>query len=113
EYVPQAVAPDVLAANARSDEEWLASCGMIASVDAPIPTVLGLLVCGISPRTWLPGHYIQFLRIQGTQLSDPIVDEGMIDGTIGMMLRRLDEKLVAHLTTRVNFTSQDRKVRKN
>lgn len=111
EYLPQAVAPDVLAANARSYEERLASCGMIASVDKPIPTVLGLIVCGISARTWLPGNYIQFLRIRGTQLSDPVVDEAEIDGTIGMMLRRLDEKLAAHLTTGIDFTSQDREVR--
>ena len=111
EYLPNAVAPDVLAANARSYEQRLASCGMIATVDEPTPTVLGLLVCGISTRTWLPGNYIQFLRIQGTQLSDPVVDEAEIDGTIGMMLRRLDEKLSAHLITGVDFTSQDREVR--
>src|SRR5207253_219316 len=40
-----------------------------------------------------------------------VVDEAAIDGTIGMMLRRLDEKLSAHLTTSVDFTSQDREVR--
>ena len=111
EYLPNAVAPDVLAANARSYEERLASCGMIASGDEPTPTVLGLLVCGISTRTWLPGNYIQFLRIQGTQLSEPVIDEAEIDGTIGMMLRRLDEKLSAHMTTSVDFTSQEREVR--
>lgn len=111
EYLPNAVAPDVLASNARSYEQRLASCGMIASVEEPIPTVLGLLVCGISGRTWLPGSYIQFLRIRGTNLSDPVIDEAEIDGTVGVMLRRLDEKLAAHLTTSVDFTSQDREVR--
>ena len=111
EYLPNAVAPDMLAANARSYEERLASCGMIALVDEPTPTVLGLLVCGVSTRTWLPGNYIQFLRIQGTQLSDPVVDDSVFDGTVGLMLRRLDEKLSAHLTFSMNFTSQDREVR--
>ena len=105
------MAPDVLVSNARSYEQRLASCGMIASVDDPIPTVLGLLVCGISTRTWLSGSYIQFLRIRGANLSDPVVDESEIDGTVGAMLRRLDEKLAAHLTTSVDFTSQDREVR--
>ncbi len=111
EYLPNAVASDVLASNARSYEQRLASCGMIASIDEPIPTVLGLLVCGISPRTWLPGDYIQFLRIRGSSLSDPVIDETEIDGTVAAMLRRLDEKLNAHLTTSVDFTSQDREVR--
>lgn len=113
EYLPNAVAADVLAANERSFEQRLASCGMVVSADEPTPTVLGQLVLGISPRTWIPGSYIQFLRIHGTTLGDPIADEAEIDGTIGSMLRRLDEKLNAHLTTRVDFTSQDREVRRS
>jgi len=113
EYLPNAVAADVLAANERRFEQRLASCGMVVSADEPIPTVLGQLVLGISPRTWIPGSYIQFLRIHGTTLGDPIADEAEIDGTIGSMLRRLDEKLNAHLTTRVDFTSQDREVRRS
>ena len=43
EYLPGAFAPDILAANERSYEERLAACRMIASVDDPVPTVLGLL----------------------------------------------------------------------
>lgn len=111
EYLPNAFASDVLAVNERSYEQRLASCGMVAAADEPIPTVLGMLVLGITPRTWVPGSYIQFLRIRGTTLADPIADEAEIDGTISAMLRRLDEKLTAHLTTSVDFTSQDREVR--
>lgn len=103
EYLPSAVAPDVLQANERSYEQRLAACGMVATADAPVPTVLGLLVVGIAPRRWLPGHYIQFLRIAGRTLSDDVVDEAEIDGTVGPMLQRLDDKLRAHLTTRVEF----------
>ncbi len=113
EYLPNAVAPDVLAANERSYEQRLASCGMIASVDHPQPTVLGVLCFANSPRTWISGSYIQFLRIRGTELTDPIVDEAEIDGTIGTLLRRLDEKLAAHLTTSVDFTSCTTEVRRS
>jgi ATP-dependent DNA helicase RecG len=113
EFLPNAVAPDVLAANERTYEQRLASCGMIASVDEPIPTVLGILCIANSPRTWVPGHYIQFLRIRGTQLSDPVTDQAEIDGTVSTMLRRLDEKLNAHLTTSVDFTSGSREIRKS
>jgi len=112
EYLPKIIAADVLAANVRSYEERLASCGMILSVDEPIPTVLGILCIGISPRTYIGGAYIEFLRIAGEQLSDPIADEAEIDGTISLILRRLDEKLNAHLTTSVDFTSQETEVRK-
>lgn len=111
EYLPNAVAPDILEANARSYEQRLASCGMVASADDPLPTVLGLLVLGISTRTWIPGSYVQFLRIRGSTLTDPVADEAEVDGTISTIMRRLDEKLAAHNTTSVEFASQDREVR--
>lgn len=106
EFLPQAVAPDVLAANGRSYEERLASLGLIASVDDPTPTVVGLLALGKSPRSWLPGAYIQFLRIGGIHWGDPILDASdEIDGTLDMMLRRIDEKLKAAISTAIDFTS--------
>lgn len=105
EYLPQAVARDVLEANGRSYEERLASLGMIASLADPTPTVVGLLTLGKSPRTWVPSAYIQFLRIRGTQWGDPVVDEAEIDGNLDTQLRRLDEKLKATLTVAVDFTS--------
>ena len=105
EYLPQAVARDVLDANGRSYEERLSSLGMIASVDTPTPTVVGLLALGKSPRTWVPSAYVQFLRIRGTQWGDPVADEAEMDGNLDTLLRRLDEKLRATLTVAVDFTS--------
>ena len=105
EFLPQAVARDVLEANGRSYEERLASMGMIASVDDPRPTVVGLLTLGKSPRSWVPSAYVQFLRIRGTQWGDPVVDELEIDGNLDTMLRRLDDKLRATLAVSVDFTS--------
>lgn len=106
DYLPGAFAADVLAANQRSYEQRLAACRMIASVDDPIPTVLGILTLSRKPTFFLPGAYVQFLRIQGTQLSDPIVDEAVIDGPLQQMVLRLDEKLASHNRVEVNFTSQ-------
>ena len=105
EYLPQAVARDVLEVNGRSYEEQLASLALTASVDDPTPTVVGLLTLGKSPRTWVPSAYVQFLRIRGTEWGDPVVDEAEIDGNLDTMLRRLDEKLKATLAVSVDFTS--------
>jgi ATP-dependent DNA helicase RecG len=105
EYLPNAFAPDVVAANERSYEQRLAACRMIASAEDHTPTVLGVLTIGQTPRTWLPCAYIQFLRIGGFQWGDQIVDEETVDGTLSTMLRRLDEKLKAHLTTAVDIAS--------
>ena len=111
EYLPSAVAPDILAANERTYEQQLLACRMLAAADTPVPTVLGLLVLGTSPRDWLPGAYVQFLRIQGTELADPVSDEALVDGSLGQMMRRLDEKLDAHLTVAVDLTSESKEKR--
>lgn len=113
EFLPQAFAPDVLAANERTVEQRLAALGLIASAAAPTPTVAGVLALGKSPRTWVPGAYIQFLRIQGTAFADPVVDAAEIDGTLGQMLQRVDEKLKAHITTSVDFTSATTEIRRS
>jgi ATP-dependent DNA helicase RecG len=105
EYLPLAVAPDVLDANGRSYQERLASLGMIASVDDPTPTLVGLLTLGKTPRTWLPGAYVQFLRIRGLEWADPVGDNQEIDGTLDMILRRIDDKIQATLAVSVDFTS--------
>lgn len=105
EYLPAAVAPDILEANDRSAEQRLAATKMIVASDQPTPTVLGLLVIGKTTRSFLSGAYVQFLRIEGTELDQPVVDEELIDGTVADVIRRLDEKLIAHNRTRVDFTS--------
>lgn len=111
EYLPNAFAPDILAANERTHEQRLLACRMIAAVDNPIPTVLGLLTLGKSPRDWLPGAYVQFLRIKGNNWSDPVVDETLIDGALGHIIRRLDEKLDVHNSVAVDITSHSTETR--
>jgi ATP-dependent DNA helicase RecG len=110
-YLQNAFAADILAANERSYEQKLASCRMIALAVEPTPTILGILVLGVSPRDWIPGAYIQFLRIDGVNLSDPIEDEVFIDGDLGQVLRRIDEKIESHNRTKVNITSNDHESR--
>ena len=105
EYLPQAVAPDILEANERASEERLAATKMIAAVDQRIPTVLGILVLGKNPQDFLPGAYAQFLRINGSELADDIIDSEEIRGAIPDLLRRLDDKLAAHNRTAVDFTA--------
>ncbi|CAM3731958.1 ATP-binding protein [Paracidovorax anthurii] len=107
EYLPGAFAPDVLEANHRTYEERLSACRMIDSVASPLPTVLGAMVIGTRPRDLIPCSYVQFLRIDGVELDDPIVDEAVIDGRLGEIIGRLDDKLRAHIATRVDVASGD------
>ncbi len=103
EYLPSVVARDVLAGNERSHEQRLAATKMVVSESITAPTVLGLLVVGKSPADWLPGAYTQFLRIAGKDLTEPVVDEERIFGTVADQIRRLEEKLEAHNLRGVQF----------
>ncbi len=105
EYLPAAFAADILEANNRTCEERLASCKMIVSPDDTTPTVLGLLAIGKSPQDFMPGARIQFLRIDGTELADPVIDEENIGGAMVEMLRRTEEKLKAHNRAVIDITS--------
>jgi ATP-dependent DNA helicase RecG len=104
EYLPSAFAPDVLEANDRTLEQRLAVTKMVTAADAPVPTVLGVLVLGKAPRDFLPGAYVQFLRIAGKDLADPVVDELAVSGVVSELLRGIDQKLQAHNRTAVDIT---------
>lgn len=112
EYLPSAFAPDILEANGRSYEQRLSSTRMIVSATQPTPTILGCLTCGVRPRDFVPASYIQFLRIDGTELSDPILDQDEIDGRLVDMLRKVDEKLQAHIRTATDFQSAETELRR-
>ena len=103
EYLPRAVDPELLAANDRTTEERLAATRMIASSDPPTPSLVGLLILGFRPQDFIPGAYIQFLRIAGTELPGEVIDEGRYAGPVSRQLARLNDKLEAHNHTRVDF----------
>lgn len=105
EYLPAAFAEDILEANGRTYEERLASCKMIVSPDDTTPTVMGVLALGKTPQDFLPGAYIQFLRIDGVELADPVIDAEEIGGAFVDMLRKAEEKLNAHNRVAIDIVS--------
>ena len=95
EYLPAAIAPDVLEENGREVVDQLRALKLL-SPDG-VPTTAGILVLGRDPRNWLPGAYIQFVRYAGTEVTDTIRDQKEIDGSLSELLRRLDEVLEANV----------------
>ena len=75
EYLPSTLPSDILEENQRTVEHQLASVRFISTLPSIQPTNLGILVVGKDPRQLIPGAYIQFLRIEGTELTDPIKDQ--------------------------------------
>jgi len=105
-YLPSSLAIEILEENQRSPEQQLTSM-RFASVEPPLkPTILGVLVIGNDPRQFLPGAYIQFLRIEGTELTDPIKDQKEIDGLLPDLLRVLDETLQVNISIASDLTTQ-------
>ena len=104
EYLPAAFAKEVLDANNRTYEERLSSCKMIVSPDDTTPTILGLLTFGKNPQDFIPGSYVQFLRIDGNELFDPVIDAEDIKGSLPDIIRRTEEKLKAHNHTAVDIS---------
>ena len=105
EYLPKAFSAEILDANDRSLNEQLAATKMIAAANDPTPTVLGILTLGKTPQDFLPGAYVQFLRIDGNELTDDIVDSLAVRGAISDQIRRLDDKLTAHNRIAIDITS--------
>lgn len=105
EYLPKAFSAEVLGANDRNLHEQLAATKMIDAADRPTPTVLGILILGKNPQNFLYGAYVQFLRINGVEYADEIVDSAEIRGAIPNLIHRLNDKLFAHNRVAVDFTS--------
>lgn len=108
-YLPAAVDPHVLEANARTLEDQLRALRFLDSDGRP--TALAILVCAREVERFLPGAYVQFVRFDGKELSSPIRNEKRLGGPVPELLRRLDEVLRDHLETAVDITSGPKEVR--
>lgn len=104
-YLPAAIAPEVLEQNQRSVEDQLLAT-KLAHPGPPIcATMLGLLTVGKSPTDWIPGAYVQFLRIDGMELSDPVCNQREIRGPLPDLMHELEEMLKVNIQVSADFTS--------
>ncbi len=110
-YLPATLPEDILEENNRSIEQQLTSMRFASAGSIVIPTVLGMLVIGKDPIQFIPGAYIQFLRIDGTEITDPIRSQKQIDGPLSEVLRELDELLQVNITRESNFTAGPTEIR--
>ena len=104
-YLSALVPPEVLAENDRSLEQRLAASKMIAGADDPTPTALGLLVAGVNAREFLSGAHVQFLRIDGDELGENIIDAEEIYGNIAQVVRDSEKKMRAYNQVAVKYVT--------
>jgi ATP-dependent DNA helicase RecG len=97
DYRVQAVAAEVIRENERGVHQQLASLRFF-DLDRRTPTNAGILLFGLDVRRWLPGAYVQFLRIAGETLAEPVVNDRELSGDLLTLLRELDAQIDAQLT---------------
>ena len=111
-YLPQAVSPETLSENHRTLAEQLVALRMAITGKTVYPTNCGILALGKEPTAHIPSAYIQFVRIAGGQIGDPISDSKEIRGPLPTLLNSLDDLLKINIRTATDFTSADREIRR-
>jgi ATP-dependent DNA helicase RecG len=108
-YLPVAISPDLLEKNQRNREQQMIALRLL-SVDH-IPTYGAILTMGKSPLDFVAGAYLQFVRVDGLKLTDPIKDEKRLTGPLFELLPKLDELLEINISTAVDVTSGPREIK--
>ena len=103
EYLPNAIAPEVLEQNQRTVEQQLLSLRFLDFSETP--NAAAMLVFGKDPLRWIPSAYIQFLRIDGKDMTDPILDQKEISGPLAEMLLQLDDILKINISVSSNVST--------
>lgn len=109
EYLPSVVAPEVLQENGRTLQEQLESLRFTSD---GVPTATGVLLAAFDPTRFLPGAYIQFLRLEGSSLADAVIDEERLAGPLVQLLRDAERLLTLNVRTAVDITASSTEQRR-
>ena len=107
-YLPNAIAPEVLERNTRPVDHQLRSLRL---VQGEKPTWGAILAFGLDPQAFLPGAYVQFLRIDGTEITDPIRNQKQLTGRLDDVVRRLNDLLDLNISVRTEVAGAPRERR--
>jgi ATP-dependent DNA helicase RecG len=109
-YRREAVDPETISANHRPIELQLASLRLY-DPDRACPTHAGILLFGKNPCFYLPGAYVQYLKLPGRELTDLPEDQAEISGDLHSVLRELEGRLKLLIQTAMRaVTSMEEKL---
>ncbi len=97
EYFPAAVSGEVIVENSRSIQDKLRSLLFVSPNN--VPNAAALLLYGKNPRAFIAGTYVQFLRINGSELTDPITSQKELSGPLPDIVQQLDDLLRLNVAT--------------
>ena len=107
-YLPKAVSAEVLAENRRTLSEQMRSLRLLSGDD---PTNGAMLAFGREPQWSVPGAYVQFVRFDGNEITDPIRTSERITGRLNDVLNGIDRLLRLSIQTRLDIVSGSREER--
>jgi len=103
-YRREAIDPETIAANQRPIEQQLASLRLY-DTERACPTYAGLLLFGKNPCFFLPGAYVQYLKLPGTNLTDMPEDQAEVSGNLHSVLRELEGRVRLIIQTTMRTVS--------
>ena len=95
-YRQTVVDPELIANNHRTMEDQLASLRFY-DPRKNCPTVAGILLFGSNPCYFLPGAYVQYLRLSGTTLTDLPEDAAQISGDLLSVMSILNTRIKTNI----------------
>ncbi|MFY9261285.1 MAG: RNA-binding domain-containing protein [Gallionella sp.] len=103
-YRREAVDAETIATNHRDIQQQLASLRMY-DLERNCPTFAGILLFGKTPRYFLSGAYIQYLKFSGTDFTYVPEDQAEIEGDLSSMLRELELRIKTVVQTSMRRVS--------
>ena len=89
EYLPKAVAEEVLSEDKRTIDKQLASLGLY-DLRYNCPTNGAIILFGTYPERYLHGSYIQYVRFKGKDRAGDIINEHKFSGNLCRELPKID-----------------------
>lgn len=96
-YLPSAIAQDVLDRNARSFDQQLHSLRL---AHGNTPTWGALIAFAQDPLAFVPGASVQFLRLDGDEITAPILNQRTLAGRLDDVVQQLNEMIGLNVATR-------------
>ncbi|MBA2659018.1 MAG: putative DNA binding domain-containing protein [Nitrosospira sp.] len=103
-YRREVIDLETISGNHRPVEQQLASLRLY-DPERACPTHAGILLFGKNPRFFLPGAYVQYLKLPGAELTDIPEDQAEISGDLHSMLRELEGRLKLLIQTTMHAIS--------
>jgi ATP-dependent DNA helicase RecG len=89
-YLPNAIDSETLAANHRELNQQLSSLRLYDSVHH-CPTYAAIILFGLNPLYFIPGGYIQYIKLPGTELTPDIEYEKKFSGALVSELQMIED----------------------